>query len=54
VLVEGEEAAAKSFRNIAAVGAVMLAEDVGVADLLGAQRVVASEGGLEQLTARAK
>ena len=54
VLVEGEDAAAKSFRNIADVGAVLLAEDVGVADLLGAHRVVASEAGLEQLTARAK
>jgi large subunit ribosomal protein L4 len=54
VLVEGEEAAAKSFRNLADVEAVMGAEDVGVADLIGASRVVASEAALEQLTERAK
>ena len=54
VLAEGEDSAAKSFRNIADVSAVMLAEDVGVADLVGAHRVVASEAGLGQLTARAK
>ena len=54
VLVEGEDAAAKSFRNIADVDAVLLAEDVGVADLIGAARVVASEAALEQLTERAK
>jgi large subunit ribosomal protein L4 len=54
VLVEGEETAAKSFRNIAAVGAVLRAQDVGVADLIGAARVVASDAALEQLTERAK
>jgi large subunit ribosomal protein L4 len=54
VLVEGEEAAAMSFRNIADVDAVLRAEDVGVADLIGAARVVASEAALEQLTERAK
>ena len=54
VLVEGEEAAAKSFRNLADVEAVLRAEDVGVADLIGASRVVASEGALQLLTERAK
>ena len=54
VLAEGEIAAAKSFRNIADVQDVLLAEDVGVADLIGAARVIASEAALEQLTERAK
>jgi large subunit ribosomal protein L4 len=53
VLVEGEEATALSFRNIANV-AVLRAEEVGVADLLGAARVVASDAALEQLTERAR
>jgi large subunit ribosomal protein L4 len=52
VLGDGEEACAKSFRNIAGVS-VLHAADVGVADLVGAARVVASEAALEQLTARA-
>jgi large subunit ribosomal protein L4 len=54
VLVEGEEAAAKSFRNLADVEAVLLAEDVGIADLIGASRVIASEPALQKLTERAK
>jgi large subunit ribosomal protein L4 len=54
VLVEGEENAVKSFRNLPEVFAVLRAEDVGVADLIGAARVVASEAALEQLTERAK
>ncbi len=54
VLVEGEENAVKSFRNLPEVVAVLRAEDVGVADLIGAARVVASEAALEQLTERAK
>jgi large subunit ribosomal protein L4 len=49
VLADGEEICAKSFRNIAGV-AVLHADDVGVADLLGAARMVASEGALERLT----
>src|SRR4051812_19878689 len=52
VLVDGEEAAAMSFRNIADVDAVLRAQDVGVADLIGAARVVASEAALEQLAER--
>jgi large subunit ribosomal protein L4 len=54
VLVEGEENVAKSFRNIAEVVAVLPAEDVGVADVIGAARLVASEAALEQLTERAR
>jgi large subunit ribosomal protein L4 len=52
VLADGEEACAKSFRNIAGVS-VLHASEVGVADLVGAARLVASEAALEQLTARA-
>jgi len=40
-----------SFRNLARV-AVLTAENVGVADLLGAASMVVSEGALEALTAR--
>ena len=49
VLVEGEENAALSFRNIAGV-AVLRASQVGVADVIGAARLVASPAALEQLT----
>jgi large subunit ribosomal protein L4 len=49
VLADGEEICAKSFRNITGV-AVLHADDVGVADLLGAARMVASEAALERLT----
>ena len=49
VLADGEEICAKSFRNIAGVS-VLHADDVGVADLLGAARMVASEAALERLT----
>jgi large subunit ribosomal protein L4 len=48
VLVEGEENAALSFRNLDRV-TVLRADQVGVADVLGAVRMVASEGALEQL-----
>ena len=47
-LVDGEEAAALSFRNLEGVS-VLHAEDVGVADVVGAARLLASEGALEQL-----
>jgi large subunit ribosomal protein L4 len=50
VLVEGEEAAALSFRNLAGV-TVLRVDAVGVADVIGAARLVASPGALERLAA---
>jgi large subunit ribosomal protein L4 len=52
VLADGEEICAKSFRNIASVS-VRHVEDVGVADVVGAARLVISEAALERLTAKA-
>jgi large subunit ribosomal protein L4 len=52
VLADGEDACGKSFRNIAGAS-VLHADQVGVADLVGAARLVASEAALEQLTRRA-
>ena len=52
VLVEGESAAALSFRNLARVS-VLSAEDVGVTDLLAAASLLVSEPALSALTARA-
>jgi large subunit ribosomal protein L4 len=52
VLLEGESAAALSFRNLARVS-VLSAEDVGVTDLLAAASVLVSEPALAPLTARA-
>jgi large subunit ribosomal protein L4 len=52
VLADGEENAAKSFRNIAGVS-VLGATDAGVADVVGAARLVVSEAALEGLTQRA-
>lgn len=49
VLVDGEENAALSFRNIEGV-TVMRAGQVGVADVIGSARLVASPAALEQLT----
>ena len=49
VLADGEENAVKSFRNLAAVS-VLPADGVGVADVVGAARLVISEDGLERLT----
>jgi large subunit ribosomal protein L4 len=51
VLDAGESAAALSFRNLARV-AVLTPENVGVTDLLGAARLLISEGALDVLTAR--
>jgi large subunit ribosomal protein L4 len=51
VLSPEESSAALSFRNLARV-AVLTAENVGVADLLGAASLVISETALEALTAR--
>ncbi len=49
VLVDGEENAALSFRNLEGV-TVLRAREVGVADVIGAARLVASPAALEQLT----
>ena len=52
VLADGEEACAKSFRNIAGV-TVLPAEGVGVADVVAAARLVVSSGALPGLEKRA-
>jgi large subunit ribosomal protein L4 len=52
VLTDGEESCLKSFRNLAGV-AVVHAEQVGVADLVGAGRVVVSEAALARVTEKA-
>jgi large subunit ribosomal protein L4 len=52
VLADGEENCAKSFRNIADVS-VLHVEDVGVADVVGAGRLVLSQAALDRLTERA-
>jgi large subunit ribosomal protein L4 len=51
VLAAEESAAALSFRNLARV-AVLTADNVGVADLLGAASLLVSETALQALTAR--
>jgi large subunit ribosomal protein L4 len=53
VLADGEEDAVKSFRNIRHVS-VVHDSDAGVADVVGAARLVVSEAALERLTERAK
>jgi large subunit ribosomal protein L4 len=52
VLADGEESAAKSFRNLPDVS-VLHVDDVGVADIVGAARLVVSEAALARLTERA-
>jgi large subunit ribosomal protein L4 len=52
VLGEGEESCARSFRNIADVS-VIGADDVGVADVIGASRLVLSGAALERLVEKA-
>jgi large subunit ribosomal protein L4 len=52
VLAEGEETAAKSFRNLAGVS-VLPADAVGVADVIGTARLVISEAALSRLTEKA-
>ena len=52
VLSDGEETAAKSFRNLAEVS-VAHVDDIGVADVIGAARLVVSEPALERLTQKA-
>jgi large subunit ribosomal protein L4 len=49
VLVDGEETAALSFRNLPGVR-VLRAPDVGVADVIGAARLAASPSAFEELT----
>jgi large subunit ribosomal protein L4 len=49
---EGEEACAKSFRNIRGVS-VLPAEGVGVADIIGAARLLVSQAAIDKLTALA-
>jgi large subunit ribosomal protein L4 len=54
VVLDAEElAAGKSFRNLAGV-TVLAAEDAGVADIVGAATLVASQAALDNLTARAR
>ena len=53
VLTEADAVAAKSFRNLERVS-VQAAENVGVADLVGAAQFVITESALEAITARAK
>jgi len=49
---EGEEGCAKSFRNIAAVS-VLPVDQAGVADIVGASRLIASQAAIDRLTALA-
>jgi large subunit ribosomal protein L4 len=53
VLTDGQEACAKSFRNIAGV-TVLGADDVGVADVIGAARMVVSPAAVERLVEKAR
>jgi len=52
VLTDGEESCLKSFRNLAEV-TVLHADQVGVADVVGAGRLVVSEAALARLTEKA-
>jgi large subunit ribosomal protein L4 len=52
VLSDGEESCARSFRNIPDV-TVLHADDVGVADIVAAERLVMSESALDRLTEKA-
>ena len=54
VLVDNEDACARSFRNLTEVHAVLHADQVGVADVIGAGRLVASPSAFERLTAIAQ
>jgi len=53
VLAEEQARVALSFRNLPRVS-VLPATGVGIADLVGAARVLMTEDALSQLTARAK
>jgi large subunit ribosomal protein L4 len=52
VLAEGEELAAKSFRNLPNVQ-VLAAENAGVADIVRPATLIASQGAIDALSARA-
>jgi large subunit ribosomal protein L4 len=52
ILTDGEESCLKSFRNLADV-TVLHADQVGVADVVGAGRLVVSEAALARLTEKA-
>jgi large subunit ribosomal protein L4 len=52
LLAEAEAAAGKSFRNVSRV-AVMAVDEVGVADVIGAAKLLVSEAALGDLVARA-
>jgi large subunit ribosomal protein L4 len=52
VLADGEENCAKSFRNIADVSVIHV-EAVGVADVIGAARLVLSQPAVDRLTEKA-
>jgi large subunit ribosomal protein L4 len=54
VLSDAQEQAALSFRNLAQVRAVLPSEGVGVADVIGAANVLASQEAVDALAARAK
>jgi large subunit ribosomal protein L4 len=49
---EGEDGCAKSFRNIRGVS-VLTSDQVGVADIIGAARLIVSQAALDHLTALA-
>jgi large subunit ribosomal protein L4 len=53
ILDASELAAGRSFRNLAGVN-VLAHEDAGVADIIGAATVVASQASIDNLTARAR
>jgi large subunit ribosomal protein L4 len=50
---DGEDACVKSFRNLRGLK-LLPADAVGVADVIGARRLIVSEGALERLTAIAR
>jgi len=54
ILTDADLNAALSFRNLRQVRGVIAAEGTGVADLIGAANVLASQGAIDELTARAK
>jgi large subunit ribosomal protein L4 len=53
LVADGEESCAKSFRNISGV-TVLPARDAGVADVVGAASVIASEPALEEIARAAR